>query len=86
MVEVNDFDKLADGLVEKHYQLRVEHNHSTMKWYAYYAGKGNRQLFESDLYNEGEHDWLTGADTPTEALQKLQTLTAPTPTNKGMEK
>jgi len=37
---MNEFDRLADDLVERQYQLRVEHNHSTMRWYAYYARKG----------------------------------------------
>lgn len=62
------FDALADGLVEKHYQLRIEHNHGDMKWYAYYAGKEQRRLFEDD------RDWETGSDTPTEAIIKLKEL------------
>lgn len=60
------FDYLADQLVEKRYQLRVEHNHSTMKWYAYFAGKDQRGLFDDD------DDWKTESDTPTEAIKKLQ--------------
>lgn len=63
-----DFDTKADELVEKKYQLRVEHNHRDMKWYAYYAGKDQRGLFDDDI------DWHTGSDTPTEALDKLKQL------------
>lgn len=59
------FDKLADNLIEKRYQLRIEHNHGDMKWYAYYAGKENRQLFDDDI------DWETASDTPTGALENL---------------
>ena len=62
------FDELADQLVEKHYQLRIEHNHGTMMWYAYYAGKSQRSLFDDD------QDWETQSHTPTEALEKLQAL------------
>lgn len=63
------FDQLADELIEKKYQLRIEHNHSDMKWYAYYAGKlCQKQLFDDD------DDWVTGSDTPTEALMKLKEL------------
>lgn len=64
---MHELDTLADELLEKHYTLRIEHNHSDMKWYAYYAGKENRQLFDN------EKDWETGSDTPTEALLKLKT-------------
>lgn len=68
-MQINDFDKLADELVEKKYQLRVEHNHGDMKWYAYYARKGSTvQLFDLD-----EHHYCFG-DTPTEALKKLKEL------------
>jgi hypothetical protein len=63
-------DKLLDDLVEKKYQLRLEHNHSDMKWYAYYAGKAQRQLFDEDV------DWETGSDTPLEAVTKLTELVA----------
>ena len=63
---INNTDKLADDLVEKHYQLRIEHNHSDMKWYAYYAGKSLRSLFDDDI------DWEIGSDTPTEALVRLK--------------
>lgn len=62
------FDDRADYLVEKKYQLRVEHNHSTMKWYAYYAGKDQRGLFDNDI------DWYTESDTPTGAIEKLRKL------------
>jgi len=61
------FDRLADELVEKKYQLRVEHNHGTMQWFAYYAGKDQRRLFDDD------GDWDTAASTPTQALQALKT-------------
>jgi len=61
------FDKLANELVEKHYQLRIEHNHSTMKWYAYYARKGATV----DLFDDDRH-WLTESETPTGALAKLK--------------
>lgn len=57
-------DKL-DNLVERRYQLRLEHNHGDMKWYAYYAGKNQRQLFDNDI------DWETGSSTPHEAVDKL---------------
>lgn len=63
--------KVLDELVEKKYQLRLEHNHSDMKWYAYYAQRGQRSLFESDLYSSGEDDWETASDTPLEAAQAL---------------
>lgn len=65
---MNEFDILADKLVEKKYQLRVEHNHSDMKWYAYYAGRNQKNLFDDDI------DWETGSDSPTEAIKKLQEL------------
>jgi hypothetical protein len=39
-----------------------------MHWYAYYAGKENRQLFDKDI------DYETASDTPTEALIKLNIL------------
>lgn len=71
---MNEFDKLADELIERKYQLRVEHNHSDMKWYAYYSRRGQRTLFENDLYGSGEDDWKTASDTPTEALAKLKEL------------
>lgn len=71
---MNEFDKIADEMIERKYQLRIEHNHSDMKWYAYYAGSGQRSLFESDLYGSGEDDWKTTSDTPTEALRKLKEL------------
>jgi len=61
-------DLIANKLVENEYQLRVEHNHGTMKWYAYYGGKTNRDLFDND------EDWKTESDTPTEALRKLAKL------------
>lgn len=28
----NELDQLADSLIEKKYQLRIEHNHADMKW------------------------------------------------------
>lgn len=65
---MTNFDKLANELVEKRYQLRIEHNHSDMKWYAYYAGKYLRKLFDKDI------DWYTASDTPTGALQNLSKL------------
>lgn len=67
-------DKLLDDLVEAKYQLRLEHNHGDMKWYAYFAGRGGRKLFESDLYSDGDLDWLTAGDTPLEAVIKLTGL------------
>jgi hypothetical protein len=51
--------------VEYRYQLRLEHNHGDMKWYAYYAGKENRQLHDKEI------DWQTASDTPLEAVQRL---------------
>jgi len=66
---MNNFDKLADELIEKHYQLRVEHNHGDMKWYAYYAGKGSTvNLFDEDYHT------ITASDTPTKALNKLSKI------------
>lgn len=56
---------LLNELVERHYQLRLEFDHSTMAWYAYYAGKANCSLFDKD-----EH-WDTSGDTPEMALVKL---------------
>ena len=61
-------DELLDSLVEYRYQLRVEHNHGDMKWYAYYAGKEQRSLFDKDI------DWQTGSDTPTQAVKQLKKL------------
>lgn len=61
------FDELAEELIERKYQLRIEHNHGDMKWYAYYARKGATvRLFDEDAH------WQTGSNTPTEALQKLK--------------
>lgn len=70
---MTDFDKLADNLVERKYQLRIEHNHGDMKWYAYYARKGA----EVNLFDEGyeEEHRQTMSDTPTEALKKLREIT-----------
>lgn len=65
---MNEFDKIAKDLVEYRYQLRVEHNHGTMQWFAYYAGKEDRRLFDKDI------DWETASDTPTEAIIKLNIL------------
>lgn len=48
------------------YQLRVEHNHSDMKWYAYYAGRDQISLFDDTSHYE------TASDTPLGALEKLQ--------------
>lgn len=63
---MNEFDELADGLIERKYQLRVEHNHGDMKWYAYYSRREGKELFDED------EDWLTASETPTEALKKLK--------------
>lgn len=69
VVEVSHgFDILADNLVEKKYQLRIEHNHYDMQWYAYYAGRDERRLFDDDIDRE------TASKTPTEALRKLAEL------------
>jgi hypothetical protein len=65
--DMNEFDKLADELAEKKYQLRVEHNHGDMKWYAYYAQKEST----INLFDKDEHR-LTMADTPTEAIKNLK--------------
>lgn len=62
-------DRLADSLAEKYYQLRIEHNHADMKWYAYYAGRTGRSLFDD------KSDWDSCGDTPTEALQALSNIT-----------
>lgn len=64
----NTLDKHLDELVDYRYQLRLEHNHGDMRWYAYYAGKESRQLFDKDI------DWQTGSDSPTEAITKLKEL------------
>lgn len=56
---------LLDGLVEYRYQLRLEHNHSDMQWYAYFAGKEQRQLHDKDI------DWETASKSPLEAVTKL---------------
>lgn len=60
--------KALDGLTEYRYQLRLEHNHADMKWYAYYAGREQRNLHDKDI------DWETASDTPDEAIVKLQKL------------
>lgn len=57
-----------NNLIEYRYRLRVEHNHSDMKWYAYFAGKEQRLLFDKDI------DWQTSSDTPSEAVTKLTEL------------
>lgn len=57
---------LLEDLAEVNYQLRVEHNHSDMKWYAYYAGRDQISLFY-DISHYG-----TASDTPLGALEKLQ--------------
>jgi len=62
--------ELLDGLVEWRYQLR---NHGDMKWYAYYAGKEGRQLFDKDI------DWETGSDTPLGAVTALNDLVSKNP-------
>lgn len=67
---ITGFDTLAETLVEKRYQLRVEHNHKDMKWYAYYAGKNSY----IELFDESYHSY-TAADTPTEALKNLKEYT-----------
>ena len=61
--------EILDGLVEYRYQLRLEHNHRDMKWYAYFAGKDQRLLHDKEV------DWQTASDTPLEAVQKLYELT-----------
>lgn len=63
----NELDRLANELVERKYQLRVEHNHGDMQWYAYYARKGATV----NLFDEDEHRG-TMASTPTEALRNLK--------------
>jgi isocitrate dehydrogenase len=68
MTNTDTIHNLLDNMVEKRYQLRLEHNHGDMKWYAYYAGKEQRQLFDKEI------DWKTGSDTPLEALEKLRLL------------
>lgn len=75
---MNEFDKLADELLERRYQLRVEHNHGTMSWYAYYALREQRQLFDEEV------DWQTSGQTPTEALQNLKNLLCEVCRGKGM--
>lgn len=62
------FDQVLDSLVEYRYQLRVEHNHSDMMWYAYYAGKDLRQLFDKDI------DWHAASNTPSGAIFNLKKL------------
>lgn len=60
-----DAQAIADQLIERRYQLRVEFNHGDMKWYAYYAGREQRHLFDDDA------DWATAADTIAVALALL---------------
>ncbi len=60
-------DMLASGLIEKRYNLRIEHNHGDMKWYAYYGGRNG----ETSLFDEDWH-WKTAAESPTEALLRLK--------------
>lgn len=56
-------DFLLDKLADLHYNLRLEHNHSDMRWYVYYTGKdGTRKLFDH------QEDWNVSGDTPVEAL------------------
>jgi hypothetical protein len=63
----DELEDLLKELIEKEYQLRLEHNHSDMRWYAYYARKGSTvQLFDLD-----EHYNCSGS-TPTEAAQSLK--------------
>lgn len=57
--------KCLDELVERHYQLRLEHNHGDMKWYAYYSTRYQRNLFDKEI------DWRTGSDTPLGAVEEL---------------
>lgn len=63
---MNEFDLIASTMVEREYQLTIQHNHLTMKWYAYFARKG-AQTF---LFDDEKH-WETESDTPTEAIKKL---------------
>jgi hypothetical protein len=58
-------DYILQKLEEKHYTLRVEHNHSDMYWYAYFAGREQRSLFDED------EDWNLGGETPIKALLRL---------------
>lgn len=63
-----DLNEKLESLVEFRYQLRLEHNHSDMKWYAYYAGKEQRLLHDKEI------DWQTASDTPYEAVKKLDAI------------
>jgi hypothetical protein len=63
----------ANKLVEWRYQLRIEHNHADMKWYAYYAGKDQRRLFDRVIDRE------TAGDTPLEAVTALNDLVSKHP-------
>ena len=63
---VSSSGSLLEDLAEVNYQLRVEHNHSDMKWYAYYAGRDQISLFDDISHYE------TASDTPLGALEKLQ--------------
>jgi hypothetical protein len=65
---MSEFDNLAQEVIERKRQLRIEHNHMDMKWYAYYADRELMNLFDDDAH------WLTMSDTPTEALRKLRDL------------
>ncbi len=58
-------DYLMDKLEEQHYQLRLEHNHADMTWYAYFAGKELHNLFDND------DDWSIAGNTPLKALLRL---------------
>lgn len=61
-------EQMLESLAEYRYQLRLEHNHSDMRWYAYFSGKEGRLLFDKDI------DWKTSGDTPTEAVNNLLEL------------
>jgi hypothetical protein len=62
-------DQLLDELTEIKTGLTLYHDHGTMNWEAFYAGK----FFEYNYPNgnQGERHWDTMGDTPQEALQKL---------------
>ena len=69
---MKEFDELASELVEVKYQLRIEHNHGDIKWYAYYAGKG-ANLTISDVFDI-KMKFIACADTPSQALTILRNI------------
>ena len=57
-VPLYDLGYLIRALYEVKRNLRVEHNHSDMRWYAYFAGRDERNIEVGETIN---------ADTPEDA-------------------